>query len=180
MSGFQMIIVFHTFIAAFGRGSVVIDLFPFVTVTGRKIVQAGISRNGNGKSFAEPCRRAGSAADTFALFHERTAEFCALPFGVGAVGFHLQTCGTDGNPVRSDRDGAERLAVRFGVAGIEVDKRRDRMVAAKFINGHRVMGGIERQTGRPKLRKEREKAEKGLAKSRGVVSGSGMKERKEG
>ena len=180
MSRFQMIIIFNALVSAFGSGSGVIDLFPFRTAAGRKIVETGIGFHGDGESPAKFGGRAGRIADAFAFLHTGTAEFKVAALQIRAVGLHVQSGGTDGKAVGSDFDCVGFRGRLFGVAGIEVDEGDDGKRLAKRVNGHDVVSGIQSQAGRFESREKGKEAQEGFAKSVGIMFGGGVKERKEG
>ena len=179
MSGFQRIIIFDTLVGPFGSSSGIVDVLPLRSAAWRGIVQAEIGLHGKRKGSAELCGRTGGVTQTLSILHTRTAKFGVVAFQIRAVGLHLHPGGADGNAVRSNRDIARGGRSVFHIAGIEVNERGDGEGITKRVNRHDVVGGIQCQTGRFALRKERQEAEKGFTKSMGIVFGGGMKKWKE-
>ena len=180
MSVFQMIIVFHALVGAFGSGSGVVDLFPFPALAWWEIVQAGIGFHGDGERPAEFGGRAGRIADAFALLHTGTAEFKVAAFQIRAVWLHVQSGGTDGKAVGPSLDCVGFRRRLFGVAGIEVDEGDEGERLAKRVNGHYVVSGIQRQAGRLEIGEKAKETEESFAKSVRIMFRRGVKERKKG
>ncbi len=86
---FKKIVNFKAFIAAFRGSSGIINGFPFVAVTGRRVVKADIGLQRDTASSAVFGGRTGSLAGTRGTRRQRAAKFSVLTLEIISVRFHF-------------------------------------------------------------------------------------------
>lgn len=141
---FKKIVNFKAFIAAFRGSSGIINGFPFVAVTGRRVVKADIGLQRDTASSAVFGGRTGSLAGTSSTRRQRAAKFSVLTLEIIAVRFHFQASITKGNAVRANGNAVVVICL-FGVAEVEVNEGLNMIALTKLVHSHRIMGRVQEQ-----------------------------------
>lgn len=175
----QMEILFQPFIAAFRRCAVFIGVFPSGRIAGRKVKKPGIIFACQMNGSAEFGSGAGilAGANAGGTVHKRAAVLRAVLGILNAIGTHSETGAANRDSVGAD---GEIVFVDAGSAAfrVEINKRRNVLFAAIFINCHSVMSRVEEECGNLEARQKSLHGEEALEEAQGIMAGSGVEQRK--
>ena len=177
MSVLQMEILFQAFIAAFRGSAVFIRILPFGRIAGRNVKEPGIILACQMDSSAEFGSGTGvlARANAGGAVHKRAAVLRAIPGILYAIGTHFETGAANRDSVWAN---GEIIFAGAGSAAfpVEVNKRRNILFAAKLVNCHRVMSGVEEEHGNLEAGQKSLHGEEALEKAEGIMARSGVKQ----
>ncbi len=169
-TSFQKIVHFKAFIAAFRGSPGIVNGFPLVAVTGRRVVKADIGLQRDTASSAV-LGRTGSLVGASSTRRQRTAKFSVQTLEIIAVRFHFQASNTKRNAVRANGNAVVVICL-FGVAGVEVNEGLNMLTLAKLVHSHRVMSRVQEQLAGFQGRSISAEAKKRFTKAVRIMFGS--------
>lgn len=148
VSVFQLEVILHALVAAFGGSPGVVLNLPFLGISGRDVDEPWVVLGGKMDGAAPFGVRAGvgAGAGLGAAVHQRAAELGAMLGYLHTIMAHFKTGHADGDAVRPN--GEIIFVLEFhALLFVESDEGDDALPTAVFIDRHSVMGRVKEQFG---------------------------------